>query len=752
MELTSSLSHLKGCSSYSKLLWFGFGIKHIVNDLSATEEGAICVAISAALAVPYTAFQAAHVWRELCMLKDAPRHLNPSIHQWSALVEVSAGSLNRSKFPIYFETFSRFLVPQIRDLRAPAPAKDIAKALATLADLSRGTLVSCVFIGGVECAWLAAVAEILLRLNIEIQDQHGQCIHRSNKSMESGSVQAYFRRESNRSVTYPGEIIQRVCFISKGEDLLKERIWSTSPAIQNPTSWSSVFSDTFSDWSRFKDSASRFHFTNLLACVAMHSREYFSSETTLGQHQYSQWWLRFYSQGCLYHPNGSADKILKFARDHLPEIPLPDDIDSLAQLSPTQTLEKMDVSVRGLEAICQCRFCGVNGKRDSSDRRSCLKRLAFTVIRFLLILSPVTVHSHIPPSTTALWQLYNCTIENLGDCTRVPFPCKGVQLVLFLFTGRLPARNVPDHVSAVSTGGVCVFLTILKDINLSLLDAMKITIIPGHIRHEDHVYTFITDTAIDLPFHKLQGSVDGQEARPHLPNLAGYQFELVVEEQEDKNTLGASHKSIHSGEQDLCVRPEALQESLRSCLRTDIHHVETCDMSVGIEAGGHHWSFHDRTSRSSSEPIPSSAMLSTSSWSILTWNAWELSGDDILQWLDIEILMPDNVALFILAQDLSSRHAIESSWNGRNRIFIARFEDCPRCLVQVAAFAWQRIDAKKPSPPPIVEINEFKKQGIIKFAVSRHDKGREDILFELRPAPRRKSPSRSSRRSWKIFR
>ncbi|RYP24934.1 hypothetical protein DL765_000162 [Monosporascus sp. GIB2] len=29
-ELTESLSHLKGCSSYGKVLWFGLGVRHIV--------------------------------------------------------------------------------------------------------------------------------------------------------------------------------------------------------------------------------------------------------------------------------------------------------------------------------------------------------------------------------------------------------------------------------------------------------------------------------------------------------------------------------------------------------------------------------------------------------------------------------------------------------------------------------------------------------------------------------------------------
>src|SRR5437868_2659858 len=43
-ELFSSLNHLKGTSSVSNVLYFGFGVKHIVRTLSETEQGATCVA------------------------------------------------------------------------------------------------------------------------------------------------------------------------------------------------------------------------------------------------------------------------------------------------------------------------------------------------------------------------------------------------------------------------------------------------------------------------------------------------------------------------------------------------------------------------------------------------------------------------------------------------------------------------------------------------------------------------------------
>lgn len=92
-ELSLSLANLKGCSSFSNALWFGFGIKHVVRNLSETEEGATCVAICAALAIPNTPFRTAQILKELCRLRGTPLSLSPSLHQWSKLVEACTGSL-----------------------------------------------------------------------------------------------------------------------------------------------------------------------------------------------------------------------------------------------------------------------------------------------------------------------------------------------------------------------------------------------------------------------------------------------------------------------------------------------------------------------------------------------------------------------------------------------------------------------------------------------------------------------------------
>ncbi|KAH0537441.1 hypothetical protein FGG08_005749 [Glutinoglossum americanum] len=634
-ELIKSLSRHKGYLSCNKLLWFGLGLKHIIHELCDTERGAACVALSAALAVPYTSIQAARVWRELCVLRGVPHNLIPAAQQWATLVDVCSGCLSHSKFSHYFEQFSLFLVPKDWDSRAPAPAKDIAKALATLADLSNASLHSSTFVGGVECAWLAAVAEYLLRLRIEIQDEEGRLIYNSGNSNDETPIQAFFRREPKNGILLPGPVVQHICFISKGEHLLQERVDFTASMIRNPSNWSNIFSNTFSEWGwrQFTSSTTRSAFNCFMVCLALHSRAYFSSQVPIHQSDFSLWWLQLYPRGCLYHPRRFGDDLIRFARDQFPEILFLDSVESLDSLSPSQSRAKMEASLQQIADACGCSSCkGMPVDRTTGARRLCFKRLALTIIRLILILSPVAVHEHIPPSVTALKQLYNCTIEPTPDSPPIKFPCHGVPLILFLFTGRLPTRNIPEHVSAASAGGICVFLTLLKDLNISPLDATGIEVIPGSISHEDHLYTFVKD--MDLLSQELSVSTSRRREGVELCKLAAHHFELVVElQEEDKSTLGASYRAVHSSNQNICICLETLQISLLGFLRTNILCVSECSPIFELEATGRQWLFCELASGNVVEAATNSLSVSNACWSILAWNSWKIpAGEHSQNW------------------------------------------------------------------------------------------------------------------------
>ena len=64
-SLTDAIQKVKKYGSYGNVIWFGFGIKHIITDLSETEEGLACVSLCAALSTIYDNMYSAQVLRDL---------------------------------------------------------------------------------------------------------------------------------------------------------------------------------------------------------------------------------------------------------------------------------------------------------------------------------------------------------------------------------------------------------------------------------------------------------------------------------------------------------------------------------------------------------------------------------------------------------------------------------------------------------------------------------------------------------------
>lgn len=743
LELTNSLSQLKGYSTWSKAIFLGTGIKHVVNELITTEDGSFCVALSAALTNLYCVpYQAAQVWREISNIQHVENRPVPSIHQWESLVEPCAGSLRRSKLTSYFEMFASFLDSDRFATKAPSPARDVADALLKLGAISTASAPTHMFIGGLECAWLAAVAEVLLQLNIEVQSNEGSWIWRSSdhRAVSTPTVQAFFRSKSPDPGPSAQAISHRVCCITDGRALLEERMTLTETCVQKPTSWENILSATFHDWERMTLQPARDHFTNLLACVARHSEEYFTSMSRFKNEDFAQWWIYLSPNACLYTPNACGERLLAFARKNLPELVLSDSVRPSCELEAADLLLKMEASIAGLVNACNCTSCSTRNTVPSGNNRTCLKRMAFTIIRYLLILAPVTVCPHIPPAASSLRRLYHRTLS-AGDATNVSLPTSRLALILFLFSGRLPTQHMPPHISAISFGGICVFLNVLQGMCTSPLDAMHVTVIPGHIKHQDTLYTFVKDT-FDIDLRLPSYTFDG------APDLKGYQFDLFVEEQEERNTLGAYYKGICTGKDDYWIQPEGLQTCLMHSVSIAAHPAEKCEQHM-IHASQYDWSYHDHSSRRASDPFPLLQVSMQCTWSTFSWKAWDMSLDDKTQWLSIDVTTAQWPGPLIMAQTGYLQRKRSSWTRDRLGVQIIQLRHCPRCLVQFAALAWANIEPSNVSATPA--INSLKKQGTVNFHDSEQENTVEEILFELTPVSNKKNQPRSSRRSWKFL-
>ena len=94
-----------GVPGYHKALWFGLGIKHIIEVLTSTEQGARCSALCACLAECYTVSYASGVLFEMVKALKIDVDTVPSLQQWPALVDSCAGLLAKSLFGIRTEQF-----------------------------------------------------------------------------------------------------------------------------------------------------------------------------------------------------------------------------------------------------------------------------------------------------------------------------------------------------------------------------------------------------------------------------------------------------------------------------------------------------------------------------------------------------------------------------------------------------------------------------------------------------------------------
>ena len=163
-RISDAILALKKFGSYGDVIWFGFGVKHVVTDLAETEEGLTLVALCAALSTTYDALYAARVLRQLCCLCKAPQLFTPAIRQWKILVELCAGILNTGHFVLVLDGFRRLVSggrnkSRLEPIRSPTTYSSLAEAILTIAQVTNKTLASASFTGGLDCVWLAAVAE-----------------------------------------------------------------------------------------------------------------------------------------------------------------------------------------------------------------------------------------------------------------------------------------------------------------------------------------------------------------------------------------------------------------------------------------------------------------------------------------------------------------------------------------------------------------------------------------------------------------
>ncbi|KAI9856092.1 MAG: hypothetical protein M1824_005687 [Vezdaea acicularis] len=515
-KVYDAVQKLKGFPSYGEVLWFGFGIKPILKDLANTESGLTCTALCAALTHTYGSFMAGQVLRELCQLNGADRSYMPSVPQFMRLADACAGALTSTKFPELVNGFARLIVPP--SLRSgyvnpvPTTPEALATALVALARLSRQDSLSLTFTGGLDCAWILAIAEWLLLLTVELRDESELVLYRTRSLSQGMSVQVIVVCGTSQIQSLDSVMVSsRFICLPPGSPLItldsvRGPNTPKTPGFATSSSWETIFQDTFgkSVDKLFRGKHQK-TFGMLLHGVAYDPTSMcHGARTSLLGRMGLNWILCLYS-GC---GDGKGSNFLHFIVRKFPEL--------RPCLEHIELDEPPGFTHMGFES-CEkllsqpCGMYPIHG--------FCNIVMVTTILAFLILMVSIRTRADqdILPTSRGL-RLFYYSLKAIHAADRQEGSNLGpeddphmllelnskrfgsfedhgpIESLLVIFTGRESTNQLePSGSAARSSNGVCVYSPLLEDLNINPEQAHYLFVVPGRIQLEGEEYEVVKD-------------------------------------------------------------------------------------------------------------------------------------------------------------------------------------------------------------------------------------------------------------------
>lgn len=490
-RMSDAILKLKKYGSYGDVIWFGFGIKHIVTDLAETQQGLTLVALCAALSTTYDPLYAAKVLNELCVLCKAPQEFSPAIRQWRQLVELCAGILDSGHFLLKLEGFRRLFSPCIiSDTHIPYPTSysKLAEALMTIGLLSTRNLHNARFVGGHDCIWLTAVAEWIFCLDVAVHNSEGALIYRSavtHNHVPSLVVQYEDKvsKSQTRSYSPPRVVKSKTSLLLSTRSLIvrEDHTIARLHRMKWPSSWSTILIDTFPEWyQQIISSGMARQLGIFLYGVSI------SMFRQMSHHSHAKY-SAVDSLICA-HPDSRGHRFLHFAERRLPE------------LKPCFAKGYPDKEWR--DAL-QDGFAARESLTASNDDdiRYGNETILEAIVYLLWISLASEIDDDINPSVSGLHNLCKQFarrepfINTSKKLMRLDLDgARHTELVFLVFSGTIEQsfgkRNARGNNPplAIAGSGICVFRQVLEDLNSPLETISRYRIVRGHISHLGSAY------------------------------------------------------------------------------------------------------------------------------------------------------------------------------------------------------------------------------------------------------------------------
>lgn len=503
---------------YRQVLWFGFGVKHIIDVLTSTEEGARSVALGACLSECYAIPFSAGIMAEMAKACGSRIGLKPSQQQWKNLVESCAGVLAQSTFSVVAEQFMSLdksacvanhawtCQQGTRPTRSLATRAAIADALLGLIDLSRGHLQQMTLVGRSDGGFIAAIAVWLLGIRVRIRNEHEE-LYTNCQNGEHQLLVVYQSEGPEDALDCVGKTFR----LPDAIQLIKSECGGTELlSVGGRVPWSHALKTTFgNDFEKLI--SMEWAFATALGSAARIFTALSESDPAMPPDSLKSWhW---------YFKGSSGIDYLLLARDRFPELEVL--FDEASSTTRSQDLSTAIAMFEGQMAIissaCGCLTCcwkSVHHERPRPTGRTssmyCLTVLIETVI--LLVRSLSGIVSGLLPMRSGLELVYDIQmskhIEAKGRLSQIVPSFKSYQdppliyMAMTIFGGRTSIHGLfkqGTFCSAVSEHGLCYYLDILRESSRDAVTLPYVHVIPGKIEYLGRSYSILTDGGIQTP-------------------------------------------------------------------------------------------------------------------------------------------------------------------------------------------------------------------------------------------------------------
>ncbi|KZT61844.1 hypothetical protein CALCODRAFT_446839 [Calocera cornea HHB12733] len=532
-NIARSIREMRFYSAYQQAIWLGFGIKHLLRKMGESRQGLGLIGLIGCLSEGYPSSTCAQILEHLFQSMDMPPQLVPSRAQWKRLVDTLSGALTSTHFgDLLGQMTQQAFKSQTCSQTVTVPVNELVGALRQLFQLSESSGGSLHLIGGPDCGWLAGVAHWLMDFSVEIHNPS------ENDLVVLGGR---FRSKIMVQVTYASgaqlkqiKVAERCYVIPSGQHLLrhipfKTQDWPSPAADYGRVPWDTALSRTFGKAAEDLLSGPA---SPLCARVLGLAARLFAS---YGQRRDVPAHMRGIS-GCQL---SQGTDFAETAQHWLPELGRATQFmqavrKNIVEASDDTPIEEhemhLEAAISAISQHCECIFCTDPSAAFDNDRKAnrptphmpefpCKRGLALTLCVLVLLLSRVSLVVPLDPRKAGLELLYSKCLwrmesiynsrrilekQSRGNWSSGQHPFRNalevdyLKEVLGLFT--LPTELNEDssvdmpQASALSSGGLCVYMQALCEITDEPLTISRIHVTPGCIEFNDSTYQRVVDS------------------------------------------------------------------------------------------------------------------------------------------------------------------------------------------------------------------------------------------------------------------